>query len=105
MTALQDQLDEITANTRRLVQAERLAVSERAVRELFNTGIEEKILPVSAQAPEFILKDASGRPVRSADLLALGPEILGQACVSSSAQQPAQVNYLGNLNVFVFGTS
>jgi peroxiredoxin len=76
MTALQDQLDEITANTRRLVQAERLAVSERAVRELFNTGIEGKILRVGAQAPEFVLKDASGRPVRSADLLALGPLVI-----------------------------
>ena len=75
-TTLQDQLDEITANTRRLVQAERLAVSERAVRELFNTGIEDKILPVGAQAPEFTLKDASGRPVRSADLLALGPLVI-----------------------------
>ena len=31
MTTLQDQLDEITANTRKLVQPERMAVSERAV--------------------------------------------------------------------------
>lgn len=76
MPHLQDQLDEITANTRRLVQAERLAVSERAVRELFNTGIEEKILRVGAQAPEFVLKDASGRAVRSTDLLALGPLVI-----------------------------
>jgi len=76
MTALQDQLDEITANTRRLVQAERLAVSERVVRELFDTGIEEKILPVGAQAPEFTLKDSSGHAVRSADLLALGPLVI-----------------------------
>lgn len=45
MTALQDQLDEITANTRHLVQQERLAVGERAVAELFATGIEERILP------------------------------------------------------------
>ncbi len=44
MTPLQDQLDEITANTRHLVQAERLAVGERAVEELFATGIEERIL-------------------------------------------------------------
>ena len=50
-TSLQDQLDEITANTRHLVQAERLAVSERAVAELFATGIEERILPVGALAP------------------------------------------------------
>ena len=30
MTSLQDQLDEITSNTRNLVQPERLAVGERA---------------------------------------------------------------------------
>jgi len=76
MTALQDQLDEITANTRNLVQPERMAVSERAVAELFASGIEEKILHVGAVAPEFTLPDASGRPVRSADLLALGPLVL-----------------------------
>jgi peroxiredoxin len=73
MTSLQDQLDEITANTRHLVQAERLAISERAVEELFASGIEERILPVGAMAPEFALKDSSGRMVRSGDLLQLGP--------------------------------
>jgi len=76
MTALQDQLDEITANTRRLVQAERLAVGERAVEELFASGIEERILPVGSVAPEFALKDAAGKLVRSADLLALGPLVI-----------------------------
>ena len=76
MTALQDQLDEITHNTRNLVQPERMAVSERAVADLFASGIENKILPVGAIAPEFTLPDASGRPVRSADLLALGPLVL-----------------------------
>jgi len=76
MTALQDHLDEITANTRNLVQPERMAVSERAVQELLNSGIESRILPVGAIAPEFTLPDASGRPVRSADLLAIGPLVL-----------------------------
>jgi len=76
MTALQDKLDEITANTRNLVQPERMAVSERAVADLFASGIEERILPVGATAPEFILPDATGRPVHSADLLALGPLVL-----------------------------
>jgi len=76
MTALQDQLDEITANTRNLVQPERMAVSARAVADLFASGIEERILPVGATAPEFILPDATGRPVHSADLLALGPLVL-----------------------------
>jgi peroxiredoxin len=76
MTVLQDQLDEITSNTRRLVQAERLAVGERAVEELFASGIEERILPVGAMAPEFALNDAAGRLVRSGDLLALGPLVI-----------------------------
>lgn len=76
MKSLQDQLDEITANTRHLVQAERLAIGERAVEELFASGIEEGILPVGAQAPEFALRNSNGKLVRSADLLSIGPLIL-----------------------------
>ena len=76
MTTLQDQLDEITANTRQLVQADRLSVGERAVAELFASGIEDRILPAGALAPEFALNDATGRLVRSADLLALGPLVV-----------------------------
>ena len=76
MTQLQDQLDEITANTRHLVQPERLAVSERAVAELFASGIEDRILTIGSTAPEFALRDASGKLVRSADLLALGPLVI-----------------------------
>jgi peroxiredoxin len=75
-SSLQDQLDEITANTRQLVQAERLAIGERAVQELFASGIEDRILPVGALAPQFALNDATGRLVHSADLLALGPLVV-----------------------------
>jgi peroxiredoxin len=76
MTTLQDQLDGITARTRELVQAERLDVGERAVAELFATGIEDRILPVGATAPEFALSDARGRTIRSADMLAFGPLVV-----------------------------
>jgi peroxiredoxin len=76
MTALQDQLDEITANTRHLVQPERLAVGEKAIAELFASGIEEKILPVGAVAPASSLRDSNGKLVRSADMLALGPLVV-----------------------------
>jgi peroxiredoxin len=76
MTLLQDQLDEITSNTRRLVQPERLAVGERAVEELFASGIEDRILPVGAAAPAFALKDSNGKLQRSADMLALGPLVI-----------------------------
>jgi peroxiredoxin len=76
VTNLQDQLDEITANTRHLVQAERLAVGERAVQELFASGIEDRILPIGAVSPDFALNDATGKLVRSEDMLALGPLVI-----------------------------
>lgn len=76
-TNLQDQLDAITAKTRGLVQAERLAISERATAELFATGIEERILQPGTKAPEFRLMDSTSRKlVSSADLLALGPVVV-----------------------------
>jgi peroxiredoxin len=74
---LQDVLDRITQNTRALVQAERLAISEQATAELFATGIEDRLLRAGARAPEFTLPDAlTGKPVYSADLLALGPLVI-----------------------------
>lgn len=73
---LQNQLDEITANTRQLVQSERLAISERFVEELLLSGVESKALPVGAKAPSFELLDFTGKQVRSSDLLALGPLIV-----------------------------
>src|SRR5271156_2735255 len=76
MSKLQDQLDQITANTRNLVQPERLEISERAVAELYAAGVEDRILPVGSKAPEFTLPDAAGRLVHSADLLALGPLVI-----------------------------
>jgi peroxiredoxin len=76
MAHLQNQLDEITTNTRTLVQPERLAIGERAIEELLQSGIEERILPVGATAPEFVLPDFSGKLVRSTDLLALGPLVV-----------------------------
>jgi peroxiredoxin len=74
---LQDQLDAITARTRSLVQPDRLAISEGVAADLLATGIEDRILPVGSAAPDFTLQDAqTGKPVRSADLLALGPVIV-----------------------------
>jgi peroxiredoxin len=99
--SLQDQLDEITANTRKLVQAERLAVGERAVEELFATGIEERILPVGVMAPEFELRDSSNRLVRSRDLLAVGPLVIkffrGRWCSYCVTELEAWRNLYGQL--------
>lgn len=75
--ALQPLLDQITQNTRQLVQPERLAVSEQLVTDLFASGIEQQRLSVGQVAPDFTLPDSiSGKPVRSSDLLALGPLVV-----------------------------
>jgi peroxiredoxin len=82
---LQSQLDTITAQTRALVQPERLVVTDNAIHDLLAAGIESRILPLGATAPSFALPAASstvlsspanGRLVRSDDLLALGPLII-----------------------------
>jgi peroxiredoxin len=73
---LQERLDEITAQTRNLVQPERLELNERAIAELFATGIEDKLLKPDDIAPAFALPDANGKLVRSEDLLALGPLVV-----------------------------
>lgn len=74
--SLQQQLDAITANTRALVQPERLARTDEIVTELSDSGIQDRILPAGATAPEFSLSGANGKRIRSADLLALGPVIV-----------------------------
>ncbi len=77
LPSLQAELDRITHQTRSLVQPERLAIGERATADLLASGIESHVLRASAQAPEFTLPDAlTGKPVRSADLLALGPLVI-----------------------------
>ncbi len=98
---LQDQLDEITANTRTLVQPERLAIGDRAVEELLLSGVESKVLPVGAKAPSFGLLDFTGKPVRSADLLSLGPLILsffrGRWCPYCATELEAWRDLLGEV--------
>jgi peroxiredoxin len=77
MPPLQSQLDHITTQTRALVQPERLAVTDNAVQDLLDTGIEGRILAPGATAPTFALPDAiNGKLVRSSDLLAVGPLIV-----------------------------
>jgi peroxiredoxin len=77
MPPLQAQLDHITTQTRALVQPERLAVTDNAVQELLDTGIEGRILTIGATAPSFALPDAiNGKLIRSSDLLAVGPLIV-----------------------------
>jgi len=76
-TPLQTRLDDITSQTRALVQPERLVTTDQSIADLFSTGIESQILPVGATAPAFSLPDAStGKIVKSTDLLSIGPLVV-----------------------------
>ncbi len=86
-TDLQSKLDNITTQTRALVQPDRLAITDAAVHDLFVTGIEDQILPIGATAPSFDLPDAAAttltnstaanaKLIHSSDLLAIGPLIV-----------------------------
>ena len=98
---LQDQLDEITANTRQLVQPERLAISDRAIEELMLAGIESRTLRVGDKAPSFELLDFTGKPVRSSDLLSLGPLVIsffrGRWCPYCATELEAWRDLLGEV--------
>ncbi len=60
-----------------LCKPERLAISEQATAELLHSGIEDRVLKPGMQAPPFTLEDAHTRkPVRSTDLLSLGPLVI-----------------------------
>ncbi len=101
VTHLQDQLDEITANTRTLVPPERLSISDRAVEELLLSGAESRVLKVGAKAPFFELLDFTGKLVKSADLLSLGPLILsffrGRWCPYCATELEAWRDLLGEV--------
>jgi peroxiredoxin len=59
------------------VPPERLVITDQTIHDLLDSGIESRVLPVGSPAPEFTLPDAlTGKLVRSADLLALGPVIV-----------------------------
>jgi peroxiredoxin len=70
---LQDQLDQLTAQLRSLVPAERLATVDRAAEELVRSGLAERALKAGDPSPSFELPDGDGMIWRSDDLLRSGP--------------------------------
>jgi len=91
--SLQAQLDEIRSRTRELLRPEHLAVTDRAIAELQESGLAKDILPVGAPAPDFELPDANGRLVRSSELRARGRLVIsfyrGRWCPYCVAQLEA----------------
>lgn len=69
---LRARLEEIQANTKKYVPAEKLAITDRAIEEVRQSGLAQRVLPVGAKAPEFELEDGDGKTFRSAEALSRG---------------------------------
>jgi peroxiredoxin len=75
-TTLQEELDAVRDEIRRLFSAEALEIIRRTTKELVDSGQAERALGVGDLAPDFDLPSSSGRHIRSRDLLAKGPLVL-----------------------------
>jgi peroxiredoxin len=70
------ELAEFAAAMPSRVPAERLAIMERATKDLITSGIVARAAKVGSRAPDFSLPDATGRVVSLADLLVKGPVLI-----------------------------
>jgi peroxiredoxin len=69
---LATELKTVTDHVRQQIPAEVLVQMEAATTELVTSGLMEQALKPGQRMPEFELPDATGRRIRSADLLAQG---------------------------------
>ena len=75
--SLQDRLDAFKADFEgNKAPPAAVAVMHKATADLVASGQADRALKVGGRAPEFVLPDAHGATVRSADLLACGPLVL-----------------------------
>jgi peroxiredoxin len=74
--SLAQRLMEINAGIAQYVRPESQAINDRAVAELEACGIVDRILPVGAKAPEFLLRDQNGKMISSSELLLQGRLII-----------------------------
>lgn len=73
---LKQRLLEIKGGIAQYVRADNQAINERAIQELTDAGIAQRILPLGAKAPEFVLPDQNGDRVSSSELLSKGPLVI-----------------------------
>lgn len=74
---LQERLDRIREGAKKRFPAEKLAIMHRATDALRASGIMDTVVKVGDQMPGFALRNTHGEVVRSADLLAQGPLVVG----------------------------
>ena len=76
MTTLASELETTTAAVREQAPATALAAIEAANRRLAESGLTDRALHAGQPAPDFVLADATGRPVDSRQLRSRGPLVI-----------------------------
>ncbi len=74
---LQEKLDAFRKNFEKQVPPEALEIMHRATDDLRNSGIMDRAVKVGDRAPDFTLRNSSGREISLSRLLSKGPVILG----------------------------
>ena len=73
---LQEKLDALRKNFEKQVPPEALETMHRATDDLRNSGIMDRAVKVGDQAPDFTLRNTSGKEVSLSQQLSKGPVIL-----------------------------
>lgn len=74
--SLIEELAKYREGSRNRIPAEKLAVMDKATRDLEQSGILAKCLKVGDLAPDFVLPNAENKPVSLAELLTKGRVIV-----------------------------
>ena len=73
---LAERLETIRQGADKRIAPDKRAIMHRATADLRSSDIMHRVIKVGDPLPPFTLKNAFGREVRSADLLAAGPLVL-----------------------------
>jgi hypothetical protein len=73
---LAERLETIRQGADKRIPPDKRAIMHRATADLRTSGIMDRVIKVGDPLPSFILKNAFGREVRSANLLTKGPLVL-----------------------------
>ena len=74
--SLQMEINELNAGLRRQLPPEMLQLIERGIAAIVATGVEEKLIGVGSEAPDFTLGNATGDEVSLSALRRRGPVVL-----------------------------
>ena len=75
--SLKEHLDAKRSEFEGAAPPEAVSVMHRATEDLRESGIMNDVLKVGDRAPDFVLNNADGKPIRLQELITAGPTVIG----------------------------